>query len=371
MAEDQKAHLKHPKIARHLPLKDGASTYVLNGFKTEEQLSLWYQSFVRFSKGEVRSLLIMDNKSGSSHNRTSYEEFVTQFGQSDGNSIFDQHLEAVRSQVIFKQNNESGGEQIIHYVCQDQLSILETIVKSGDLFAVITETSEMKSQIEGSFSSRDFTVFDLSEIRLLYQQIIDRAFENVPTLKGLVLAGGKSVRMKRNKAAISYHGKPQAQYVAELLEENGIQAHISVAENNSETFGSYPVIEDRFVGLGPLGAICSAFLSDPSAAWFVLACDLPFIDSAAIETLKKERAIGKLATSFSTSQEAFPEPLISIYEPYIYQRLLRFLSLGYACPRKVLINSDIKKIVPSKLDWLRNVNTPQDFDLALKDLNSQ
>ncbi len=371
MAEDQNVHLKHPKIARHLPLKDGASTYILKGFQTDERVSLWYESFVGFSNGQVRSLLITDSKPVSSNNRTSYEEFDTQFGQSDGNSVFDQHLAAVRSQVIFKQNNESGGEQVILYLGQGQSSILETIMKSGDLYAVITETSEMKSQIEGNFTSRNFAVVDLSEVNILYHQIIDRAVENAPILKGLVLAGGKSVRMKHNKAAISYHGKPQAQYVAELLDKNGIQAHISVAENNNEKYGSFPIIEDRFVGLGPLGAICSAFLTDPSAAWFVLACDLPFIDSEAIETLKQERAIGKLATSFSNSEEAFPEPLISIYEPYIYQRLLRFLSLGYACPRKVLINSDIKKIVPSKLDWLRNVNTPQDFDLALKDLKSQ
>ena len=42
---------------------------------------------------------------------------------------------------------------------------------------------------------------------------------SAPPLYGLLLAGGASTRMRRDKAALSYHGKPQLQWGLELLGE--------------------------------------------------------------------------------------------------------------------------------------------------------
>ena len=49
-------------------------------------------------------------------------------------------------------------------------------------------------------------------------------------------------------------------------------------------------------------------------------------------------------------------------------RLLYFLSLGYSCPRKVLINSDIKEIDPPHELSLFNANTPEESEFAVKKL---
>jgi molybdenum cofactor guanylyltransferase len=38
--------------------------------------------------------------------------------------------------------------------------------------------------------------------------------------------------------------------------------------------------------------------------------------------------------------------------------LLRFLGLGYSCPRKMLINSDVEVLPTPGGEALRNVNTP-------------
>lgn len=368
-ADELKIHLKHPKIARNLPLLNGASTYVLKGFG-ETNSSQFYQSFLAFSGNSLRSAWIQEGSSDIDSVMQTSSGFKAQFGQSEGSFIFDQHLAVGSSQVVFRSGNDLPEHNAIIYLSESSPN-LEVLTQTQDkLFAIVVD-SDAASESQLKSISQKAPVFTLGHLGDLFQMIVDGAFQNAPPLKGVILAGGKSSRMRRNKAAIAYHGKPQAIYMAELLERNDIEAHISIADEEQVNFGSFPIIQDRFLGLGPLGAICSAFLHDPSAAWFVLACDLPFIDSMAIDALKKERAIGKLATSYSATEEAFPEPLISIYEPFIYQRLLQFLSLGYACPRKVLINSDVKKVVPKNLDWLRNVNTPEDFDLAVKEIKEQ
>jgi len=52
--------------------------------------------------------------------------------------------------------------------------------------------------------------------------------------------------------------------------------------------------------------------------------------------------------------------LITLWEPKAYSRMFQFLVQGYSCPRKVLINSDIKLLEAEK-NWLKNVNSPEDL----------
>jgi molybdopterin-guanine dinucleotide biosynthesis protein A len=68
-----------------------------------------------------------------------------------------------------------------------------------------------------------------------------------------------------------------------------------------------------------------------------------------------------MATCFRIAGKPFPEPLITIYEPSAYMRFMEFLAMGYACPRKVLINTDVKIIDTPDADSFYNTNTPKDL----------
>jgi molybdopterin-guanine dinucleotide biosynthesis protein A len=48
--------------------------------------------------------------------------------------------------------------------------------------------------------------------------------------------------------------------------------------------------------------------------------------------------------------------------------LLNYLAQGYSCPRKVLINADTE-IVEVADDLIRNINTPEEFLEAKKEIN--
>ena len=195
---------------------------------------------------------------------------------------------------------------------------------------------------------------------------------SLPPLRGLVLAGGQSQRMQTDKGRLSYHGLEQREYAARLLATVCTDVHVSCRPDQVATLptGLLP-LPDRFLDLGPMGGILSAFQLDPNAAWLVVACDLPFLSKATLRHLAAHRNGAKMATAFQSPENEFPEPLITIWEPRGYGTLLRFLGLGYSCPRKALINSDIELLAAPDPNELRNVNTPEEAAIARQELDTR
>ena len=132
----------------------------------------------------------------------------------------------------------------------------------------------------------------------------------------------------------------------------------------------YKLLPDTFAGLGPYGGILSAFRERPDNAWLVVACDLPLLSRKTLSHLIENRKIATIATTFQSPVDEFPEPLITIWEPKSYPVLLSFLSQGYSCPRKVLINSDTTVLTAPHPEELTNVNTPEDIEKVKSILHS-
>lgn len=186
-------------------------------------------------------------------------------------------------------------------------------------------------------------------------------------LYGLVLAGGKSVRMKRDKSSLMYHGRPQSGHCFDLLSRHCEKVFLSNREEQAQSVDhrDLPQIHDTFLDIGPLGGILSAMASHRGAAWLVVACDLPFVTAATIEALIRQRDPFKMATAYQSSHDGLPEPLCAIYEPKGYARLVQFLGNGCTCPRKILINSRIRLLQQDDLSSLDNVNDPQEYEKAV------
>ncbi len=197
-------------------------------------------------------------------------------------------------------------------------------------------------------------------------------------LYGLVLIGGKSTRMKQDKSALKYHDKKQSVFCFDLLSSCCEKVFLSNRNDQamSREEDRFPQIHDRdeFSGIGPLGGILSAMHEYPDAGWLVLACDLPYINKQALETLIKNRDPQKFATAYTSTHDTLtgtgtlPEPLCAIYEPAGKTRLLEFLHKGMNCPRKILINSDVKLLQQSDKATLDNINTPEEYQSAIESL---
>jgi molybdopterin-guanine dinucleotide biosynthesis protein A len=193
-----------------------------------------------------------------------------------------------------------------------------------------------------------------------------------PKLNGLVLAGGRSVRMGNDKSTINWFGKEQRYYMADLLREYCDDVFISCrTDQQLEITTGYQTLPDTFTDLGPFGAILSAFRENPDSAWLVVACDMPLLGAETFEHLISNRNPSAIATAYESEFDGFPEPLITIWEPKSYALSLAFLAQGYSCPRKVLINSDITLLKPLNADALVNVNTPEDFEKIKRQIHQK
>lgn len=207
-------------------------------------------------------------------------------------------------------------------------------------------------------------ILQISDTQSIADQIMEKWRQMTPPIYGLVLAGGKSQRMGEDKGAMVYHQKTQREHVADLLLPHCEKVFVSCRPDQAAQIESeqpYPILADTFLGLGPLGAILTAFRHNPDAAWLVAACDLPLLNSDVLSQLIRARDVSKIATAFrQPGEEGWPEPLITIWEPKSYLVALQFLAQGYSCPRKILINSDIRLIDCSLPEALKNVNTQEE-----------
>jgi molybdenum cofactor guanylyltransferase len=185
-------------------------------------------------------------------------------------------------------------------------------------------------------------------------------------LYGLVLSGGRSRRMQRDKAALSYDGKPLLVRAMELLAPLVARSFISIRQEQlyDPLRSAYESIVDLVPELGPIGGIHAALHAHPDKAWLVLACDLPFLDRATLERLIGARAPSRLATGYRSHFDGLPEPLCAIFEPASRVAIARWIEQGERCPRKFLAQSDALLLELVNARALDNVNTPAEYAAA-------
>jgi molybdopterin-guanine dinucleotide biosynthesis protein MobB len=216
----------------------------------------------------------------------------------------------------------------------------------------------------------DVPYFQRDDIRGV-QTLIDRFFQEqaakIPVF-GLVLAGGKSTRMKKDKSRIHYHGQSQIEYCYGLLSKVCQKIFISNRDDQSmmAEHKNLPQIHDVFLNMGPLGGILSAMTAYPRAAWLVLACDLPFVTLKTLEQLISQRNPFKMATAYRSADDHWPEPLCAIYEPKGFLLAMKSIACGINCPRKILAQSDVEIILQGDQNVLENVNSPEEYIRAIK-----
>ena len=184
-----------------------------------------------------------------------------------------------------------------------------------------------------------------------------------PPLYGLVLAGGRSTRMQRDKATLPYQGRNQLDRAMELLQRCVVQAFVSVRPDQRQdpARARYAQVVDAHEGLGPIAGIAAAQVMQPGAAWLVLACDLPYLDADTIAHLLAHRDPARIATAYRSSHDGLPEPLCAIWEPRSAGLILEYVAAGKSCPRKFLIRSDALLLEQPHPQALDNINTPEEY----------
>lgn len=138
-------------------------------------------------------------------------------------------------------------------------------------------------------------------------------------MQGIVLCGGQSMRMGKDKALLNTAGVTWAQNAADKLLEIPLTVSFSVNEHQNtffKTLFSDAVIikDDNNLQLhGPLLGILSVHLQYPTEDIFVLACDMQLMESATLIELHHLYQTKSGADAYIFTNENEPEPLCGIY----------------------------------------------------------
>jgi molybdopterin-guanine dinucleotide biosynthesis protein A len=179
------------------------------------------------------------------------------------------------------------------------------------------------------------------------------------TPAAIILAGGRSRRMHREKALLPIGGRTLIETVIAQVRPCFDTILVSAGARKQFAFLNLSVVEDEAPGQGPLLAILSALRASPCRLNFIMACDIPIIH---IPFLEKILALapgydivvpryrdGKFEPLFA----AYARSVIPAIEKQVAGGDLRISSLFRAC-RTVFVAMDGQK-------WFRNLNSIEEY----------
>ena len=179
---------------------------------------------------------------------------------------------------------------------------------------------------------------------------------------GLVVCGGQSTRMGRDKSLIDYHGIPQWQFAYNLLHPHCSRIVISCNTSQTKQFQSVNniLVDDaKFTEIGPMGAVLTAFRAYPSSPLLVIGCDYPLVASDDLSNLMKTRQEGIDAVCLYHEAGQVEEPLVALYEPSMHPILLTCFRNSDFSLRKALVRSSALRIAPASANSLATADTPE------------
>lgn len=187
-------------------------------------------------------------------------------------------------------------------------------------------------------------------------------------LAAILLVGGRSARMGRPKALLSFDGEPLVAHLARRLGKRFPEVVVVAAEGQELPPIAARIVRDELPDRGPLGGLTSGLRAVDAEAAFAAACDAPFLDA--------ELAFA-LAARLGTHEAVLPrfgglyQPLHAVYRPRVAERFaelvrrgeLRAMEAALTLAPLVVEEVEIRAIDPEGLSF-RNLNTPEDYDAA-------
>ncbi|MEH0007329.1 MAG: molybdenum cofactor guanylyltransferase [Flavobacteriales bacterium] len=183
-------------------------------------------------------------------------------------------------------------------------------------------------------------------------------------LTGIVLAGGKSSRMNRDKGLIRYKQKPFVQHIIAALQPL-VDEIIIVSDDPQYDVFAQRRVEDWIKNVGPLAGIYTGLSHAKTRDSLILSCDIPLINSAVLSQLINRTAEPVEVVQMQCRGKTMP--LVARYKKTCMQPCLRLIESGERRVRFFVDQLRSKTIVAgdSTAKYILNINTPNE----LKKLN--
>ena len=176
-----------------------------------------------------------------------------------------------------------------------------------------------------------------------------------------ILAGGRSTRMRTDKARLLIQGRTLARHIAEQA---------SLAADNVTLVGGEPLedlrtIPDRYPGFGPVGGMATALLDTASEWNLLLACDMPFVTAPFLAALLARGAEGGWNAVIPQTPDGRRHPLCAAYRLSALGALQLAVATGVHTVREAIKPLYIVHFPVEDLRVVTNINTPDEWATAL------
>lgn len=186
-------------------------------------------------------------------------------------------------------------------------------------------------------------------------------------LYGLVVCGGQSTRMGRDKSLIDYHGKPQRYYVYEMLEWICDKVFISCNRAQAEGVNKpYEILTDLPVydNIGPMAALLTAFATFPDHDFLVVGCDYPYISNKDLKEFLKSLDSKTVASAFYQKENTIYEPLLAWYSRKSGAELVTMFNKQQYSLQHFLREHNAGKYDSPRPKNIVSVDTPEQYQTA-------
>lgn len=195
-------------------------------------------------------------------------------------------------------------------------------------------------------------------------------------MTGIILAGGENRRMGRDKAFLTLAGKPLIEYVLAALD--GAVGRIIVVTNSPDLYGKYGVttVTDVFDARGPLTGIYSGMQASDEAYYFVVACDMPFLNRDLIAYMAAcadgyDVIVPESGGNYEPLHAIYHRRLLPRMEAEIRHGRQRVQALFDAARVRIVPDEDIRRFDPGRRSFI-NLNTPEQYkEVSCSDLVRQ
>jgi molybdopterin-guanine dinucleotide biosynthesis protein A len=194
----------------------------------------------------------------------------------------------------------------------------------------------------------------------------------------VILAGGKSTRMGRNKALLDFGGEPLIGRLRGILKKAFDEVLISANESGIYQFLGVPVVPDVFIEAGSLAGIHAGLLRSQAQSCFFVACDMPFVNIELVRFLHgftNDYDVVIPQSRLDNDSRTGLEPLHAFYSrnciPHVEEQLHcgdpKIIDFFPRVKVREVTVDEMRQLDPEGLSYF-NINTQEKYELAKKAL---
>lgn len=186
-------------------------------------------------------------------------------------------------------------------------------------------------------------------------------------LTGIILSGGKSLRMGKNKAFIEIEGLPMIERILNLFKK--IFNEILIITNDKNQFShlnNVKIYNDLVPYKGALGGLFTGIFYSSYEYSFCVGCDMPFLNESLIKFLIKkiegeDIIVPKTEKGLEPLHAIYSKRCLSLIKKMIDSGKSRIIDIYPLLNVKIIEENEFIKLDPERKSFL-NINTPEELE---------